>query len=216
MHETYKSNLLINYLKWLRKLKGNIVKTLTLWRRAPKIKVLKNVENMFRGVHQAYGKETKYQYRTRFRKTLQELSIFNIFWPELSCLLKLCGNYNKTLLLLFLSKIHRTGTLWKNSHVTYWYREIHAEQDMHVTYWYRVIHAEQDMGVTYWYRVIHAERDMRVTYWYRVIHAEQDIRVTYWYRVIQLEQDTQDLQLNESHDIVIFCLGKLCRPQYIC
>ena len=44
MHKTYKSNLRINYLKWLRKWKGNIVKTLTLWRRAPKIKVPKNVD----------------------------------------------------------------------------------------------------------------------------------------------------------------------------
>jgi hypothetical protein len=38
-------NLRINYLKWLRKWKGNIVKTLTLWHHAPNIKVPKNVDN---------------------------------------------------------------------------------------------------------------------------------------------------------------------------
>ena len=46
-----------------------------------------------------------------------------------------------------------------------------------MTYWYRVIHAEQNIHVTYWHRVMHAEQDIQVTYWYRVIHAVQDIHV---------------------------------------
>jgi hypothetical protein len=78
----------VNYLKWLRKWKGNIVKTLTLWRRAPKIKVPKNVDNMYnsdeyikyRGKKPNIntGQDSGKHYKNFLSASAIELSLFSI------------------------------------------------------------------------------------------------------------------------------------------